>query len=130
MQKQRFVLMLEEDHDDRLITESALKDLGFDMQLKYAASSTEFFEQLKKEIKPSLLLLDFNSTPSPAIEILKELKGNKEYAHIPCVVLGEGLPEHLIQQCYASGANSYITNQRRIKLQRKRSKHSLNTGCR
>lgn len=109
MRKQPFVLMLEEDHDDRQITESALLDLGFDVPVKYVSYSNELFDELEHGERPSLILVDYNSTPAPAIDILKELKGNDEYRHIPTVVLGEGLPDHFIKECYRFGANSYIT---------------------
>lgn len=101
--------MLEEDHDDRQLTESVLLELGFDVPVKYVRYSTELFEHLKDEHQPSLILMDYNSTPSPAIDILKELKSNLAYRHIPAVVLGEGLPQHYIKECYELGASSYIT---------------------
>ena len=101
--------MLEEDLDDRQITESALLDLGFDIPVQYVSYSNELFDLLRSGERPSLILLDYNATPSPAVDILKELKGNINYCHIPTVVLGEGLPERFIKECYALGANSYIT---------------------
>jgi CheY-like chemotaxis protein len=109
MRKQPYVLMLEEDHDDRQLTESALFDLGFDIPVKYVSYSDELFQQLREGERPSLILVDYNSTPAPALDVLRELKGNEEYRHIPTVVLGEGLPDHFIKECYAVGANSYIT---------------------
>ncbi len=109
MTKQPFVLMLEEDPDDRQITESALKDIGLYVQVKYVKYSNELFEELKAEKKPSLILLDYNSTPASAIDVLKELRASFDYKHIPTVVLGEGLSEKLIKECYQFGANSYIT---------------------
>jgi CheY-like chemotaxis protein len=109
MNKQPFVLMLEEDPDDRQITEAALTEFGFDIPVKYVKYSTELFDQLQADEKPSLILIDYNSTPSPAIDVLRQLRSNAELSHIPTVVLGEGLPPHLIKQCYQNGANSYIT---------------------
>lgn len=109
MRKQPYILMLEEDHDDRQLTESVLLELGFDTPVKYVRYSNELFEHLEGEHHPSLILMDYNSTPSPAIDILKELKGNIAYRHIPAVVLGEGLPQHFIKECYELGASSYIT---------------------
>lgn len=109
MRTQPFVLMLEEDHDDRQLTESALLELGYDIPVKYVSDSNELFEHLKDGQRPSLILMDYNSTPAPAIEILKALKGNTDLRHIPTVVLGEGLPPHFIKECYEAGASSYIT---------------------
>ena len=109
MHKQPYVLMLEEDHDDRQITESVLLELGFDIPVKYVSYSNELFEHLAEGKNPSLILMDYNSTPAPALEILKALKGNEDYKHIPTVILGEGLPEHFIRECYQLGASSYIT---------------------
>ena len=109
MPKQPFVLMLEEDPDDRQITESALKDIGLDVSVKYVKYSNELFEELKADDKPSLILVDYNSSPASAIEVLKELRNTSDCSHIPAVVLGEGLSEKFIKECYQFGANSYIT---------------------
>ncbi len=108
MQLQRYVLMLEEDPDDRQITQTVINDLNIDVQLHFVKYSHELFNKLQEENKPSLILIDYNATPSPAVEVLKELRSKNEYRHIPTVVLGEGLPEHFIKECYALGANSYI----------------------
>ncbi|HEX6914414.1 MAG TPA: response regulator [Chitinophagaceae bacterium] len=109
MQKEPLVLMLEEDPDDRQLTESALLELGFDIPVTYVSDSDELFDHLKHRQRPALIMLDYNSTPAPALEILKALKASDEYRSIPAVVLGEGLPAVYVRQCYDHGASSYIT---------------------
>lgn len=101
--------MLEEDPDDRQLTESVLSDLGFQVPVNFVRYSHELFEFLSHSPLPTLILVDYNATPSPALDILRELKNNEAYRAIPVVVLGEGLPSHIIRKCYEAGASSYIT---------------------
>jgi CheY-like chemotaxis protein len=118
MQKQPFVLMLEEDQDDRQLTESVLQELGFDVPIKFVKYSNEFFTHLENGDEPSLILVDYNATPVNGTEILKQLKANTAYNHIPVVMLGEGLPPHSVRQVYQFGASSYITKPVSNKLTR------------
>jgi response regulator RpfG family c-di-GMP phosphodiesterase len=106
--KNNLVLMLEADPDDRFITDATIRELKFDINMKYAFTSTDFFSYLEKNEKPSLILLDFNSFPDDAIGILKKLKGDVNYKSIPVVVLSDSTSEQYVSACYWEGASSII----------------------
>ena len=108
MKENDFILMLEDDPDDRIITGTTMTDLGFFTDLRFVNNSHEFFSVLEKDDLPKLILLDYNSAPQNAVEILKTLKSKARLQHIPVVVLSEtSSPKH-VQECYRHGANSYI----------------------
>ncbi|MFL5764396.1 MAG: hypothetical protein ACJ77K_10690 [Bacteroidia bacterium] len=105
------LLMLECDADDRHITESTFIENKISADIVFRNNSTGFFEYLNgcKETRyPSLILLDMNSTPIHAREVLKQLKQSPELCHIPVVILSELTHEKIIRDCYALGASSFI----------------------
>lgn len=108
MRENSYLLMLEDDPDDRFITESTIKELGYTTIIKFVKSSDELFSHLESDYKPFLILIDHDSSPMGAVDILKDLKSNGDYKHIPVVVLSESASQNEIIECYANGASSYV----------------------
>jgi CheY-like chemotaxis protein len=108
-----YILMLENDPDDRYITEVFFREHSFDIPIHFNYSSTELFTSLEDCTNsgkpfPSLILLSMSSTPLNAIEVLKKLRASANYNHVPAVVLCGVADEQVIRDCYAAGANSFI----------------------
>lgn len=59
--------------------------------------------------KPGLILLDLNLPGMDGRTVLKQIKNDNELKSIPVVVFTTSESEKDISECYASGANSYIT---------------------
>ncbi len=106
--KENFILMLEDDPDDRLITEATLGDLGYHVPVHFVNSSTQLFSFLHTSGKPHLILIDYNSVPVNAVEILKQLKRDARYKKIPVVVLSDSALSDYVSECYENGASSFI----------------------
>lgn len=104
----RFVLMLEGDGDDRYITQQTLFELNIDISIKFSTNSTEFFHSLQLSEKPSLILIDYNSTPENGLEVLKKLKSNPVNSDIPVVILSDSDDHKYKNECYKFGASSFI----------------------
>ena|SRR5687767_3473925 len=103
----KYVLMLENDTDDRYITQSALKDLNINVDVRYEYWSSALLHGIKKD-KPGIILLAYNTSPENGLEIVKEIKANNEYASTPVVILIEELQSDLINKYYLAGANTVI----------------------
>ena len=104
----KLILMLEDDSDDRYITESAITDLGLDVEIKFFSNSNQFLNSLSTEDKPSLLLIDYNSVPENGLEVLKKIKSSQPINTIPIVILSDSISEKYRNECYAYGASSFI----------------------
>lgn len=109
----RSILMLEHDDDDRYITQSVFDENHYAVKLHFVTNSDELFAFLISCDKehtpyPALILLNHYAAPLNAIDVLKRLKSNPEYAHIPAVVLSGTLDDQIVYECYAAGANSFI----------------------
>jgi CheY-like chemotaxis protein len=102
-----YILMLEDDPDDRFITENALDDLGHDVRIIFVKNSTELFSFLQASVHPMLILLDQNCITLSALEVIKRLKSDERYCSIPVMVLGESVPDN-INDYYRFGASSFI----------------------
>jgi response regulator RpfG family c-di-GMP phosphodiesterase len=109
----RTILMLEQDDDDRYITQAVFDEHHYDLKIQFVTTSNEVFSHLAQCEKnntrfPSLILLDYHSSPSNAVEILNELKSTGKFSHIPVVVLSGSVKSEIIKECYGSGASSFI----------------------
>jgi CheY-like chemotaxis protein len=104
----KYVLMLEDDTDDRYITNETLSELGIGIPIKFFSNSHDFLNFLSASEKPALMLIDFNSTPENGLEVLKKVKNNEQYKDIPVVILSDNDIPHYRAKCYASGAASFI----------------------
>ena len=104
----RFVLMLEGDGDDRYITQQTISELKIDIPISFAPNSTEFFNILQPENKPSLILVDYNSAPENGLEVLKKLKSTAAFSDIPVVILSDSDHPKYKNACYKFGASSFI----------------------
>jgi CheY-like chemotaxis protein len=107
------ILMLEYDEDDQYITLQYFQNYNSNIDLKIVSSSEEVLSFLAncksgKEKWPSLLLLNYNSTPLNAVELLGQIKNDKMLRHIPAVVLSGTVIPGIVKDCYANGASSFI----------------------
>src|SRR5438105_2607176 len=62
----------------------------------------------KKELMPSIILLDLNMPKQDGRQVLSEIKQHHVFKKIPIVVFTTTTNEKEIVKCYELGANSYI----------------------
>ena len=104
---QKLILMLEDDSDDRYLTESAIEELGLDIKIKFFSNSNEFLDSLTTT-QPVLILIDYNSTPENGIQVLKKIKDLRYSNNVPVIILSDSDSEKYKAECYAYGASSFI----------------------
>jgi len=105
---ERYILMLEDDQDDRYFTSTVLKELNITVSIKFLANTEDLFPTLEKSL-PILIIIDFNLHPETGLEVLKKIRQYSIYQHIPVVLLGDTTNPDFVAQCYRSGANTYAT---------------------
>ena len=104
---QKLILMLEDDRDDRYITQKAIAELGLDIQINFFSNSNDFINSVIAS-QPSLLLIDYNSTPDNGLQVLKKIKELRLANHIPVIILSDSSSAKYKSECYAFGASSFI----------------------
>src|SRR5438128_375573 len=118
----KYVLMLENDRDDRYFTESTLTEEGIMIPVRYEYWSPELLSSIDKKDLPALVLLAYNTSPERGMEILRSFKQHPEYASVPVVILTEDLLPPLIKKYYSAGANSVIKKPASVDLTTKKIK--------
>jgi CheY-like chemotaxis protein len=108
-----FILMLESDEDDQYITQSLFEENNIPVDLHFTNNSDDFLQYLKNCISrstplPSLIIMAMNAVPLSAPEVLKKIKTDPEFNHIPVVILSETANKRITKECYALGASSFI----------------------
>ena len=117
---QSYVLMIQTDADDILITESALTEIGTGIPVKFIASLEEMEPVVATTGKPAVILLNDRGTLNRGIHLLKKIRSSESYTHIPIVILGEYTTEDYIHEIYRAGANTYIIKPSTVSETRKK----------
>lgn len=99
--------MLENDSDDRYITQSTISELNVKIPVRYEYWSSSLLSALEND-KPGVVLLAYNTSPENGITIVNEIRSHKSFNGIPIIVLVEQLPYQMIKKYYEAGANTVI----------------------
>lgn len=111
-----FILIAEDDADDRFLLQSAFEENGFSDRLQFVENGVELVEYLHtllalgNEAKlPRFILLDLNMPKKDGREVLRDIKQNLDLKKIPIIIFTTTNNEQEMRRCYELGANSYIT---------------------
>jgi CheY-like chemotaxis protein len=103
-----YILMLEDDPDDRLLTSEVLAGLPLSVAVTFLSRPADLLPTLE-QAEPLLILMDYNLNPETGLELLKRVKALPQYKHIPVILLGDLADPDFVSQCYYHGANTYAT---------------------
>jgi two-component system response regulator len=103
-----YVLMVEDNPDDEMLTLDALRSSGVSADIQVARDGAEALEALNAERLPRLVLLDLKLPKVPGMEVLRRMRAQDETRHIPVVVLTSSTEDQDVQAAYRTGANSYL----------------------
>lgn len=109
-----YILIAEDDTDDRFLLETAFSECGFQDPILFVQDGVELMDHLvhaqrnNGNRQPALILLDLNMPKKDGREVLKQIKDDPELKKIPIVVFTTTRNEHDIKRCYELGANSYV----------------------
>lgn len=111
---QPYILIAEDDEDDRFLVQTAFAENGFTDNLIFVNDGLElsnYLEKIKSEegsTVPIFILLDLNMPKKDGREVLKEMKQDIDLKKIPVVVFTTTKNEYEIKRCYELGANTYV----------------------
>jgi len=112
------ILIADDDEDDRLMAEEALKEARLVNELQFVEDGEELLDYLKARGKyadrkdkplPGLVLLDLNMPKKDGREALFEIKADPVLRQIPVIILTTSTSEEDIVSAYNLGIDSYIT---------------------
>jgi|SRR6185312_2500706 len=111
------ILIAEDDENDAIILERALRKVGFENPFRFCKDGTEVVAYLCREGEyrdirqfpfPRVLITDIKMPKMNGLEILKWLYNHPECNLIPKIVLTASKQDSDIQEAYKWGANSYL----------------------
>lgn len=110
--KQLNILLADDDQDDCVFFESALKELLPSSHLKIVNDGEKLMNYLSENDtnaeSTDVLFLDINMPRKNGIECLSEIKQNAKLKNIPVVVFSTSNSWDTINMLFKSGANVYI----------------------
>ncbi len=115
--KQRIILLVDDDADDRLLMQDAFEEIQMDCLLHVAEDGNELidyldrtgkFSHLAGETYPEVILMDLNMPRKDGRQALQEVKSDERFRHIPVVVFSTSKSPEDIARSYQLGANSFV----------------------
>ena len=102
------ILMIENDADDRLLTEETFRAEGVDVHIDFIYS-VELATALQDTAhRPQLILLNINAQPYHGVDLIRVIRATEGYESVPIVVLSEMVLSGEVQAVYDAGASSFI----------------------
>ncbi len=113
LKKDRYLLIAEDDEDDRQLMQTAFAAKGFTEKLVFTENGEELLNYMfaahqNDFAAPLFVLLDLNMPKKTGQEALREIKQHPILRKIPVIVFSTTSNQQVINNCYELGANSYI----------------------
>lgn len=107
--KNLLIYLVDDDEDDRMIFEDALKEVSTQIELVALDEGGKLIQALKKAEKlPDIIFLDLNMPNKNGKETLKDLRQLSHAANIPVIIYSTSTSDVDIDQTYEAGANTYF----------------------
>lgn len=119
---QRPIFLVDDDPDDRLIFKLIFNEYKIARELIELGDGIQFMEYLDtchRDQIPALIFLDRNMPKMDGMQVLRLLKANFVYRHIPVVIFSNSRAALDKSEAYQLGANFFITKPPHIKDLRK-----------
>lgn len=108
------ILLVDDSLEDSELTREAMASTNIPLAMHVMSNGIEALKFLYKEGKyagaprPSMILLDLNLPRKSGIEVLAEIKADKNLNEIPVLIFTTSQAESDIQACYSLHANCFI----------------------
>ena len=108
------ILLVEDDLGDRLLMQEVFKRSRFPIHLNLARDGEEAMSFLRREgdyshaAEPRMILLDLNMPRKDGREVLKEVREDPRWSHIPVLILTTSRDEQDMASAYQYRANLYL----------------------
>ena len=111
MPQRPYILIIDDDEDDRDMLSSAIHDIDPQFKCLLAANGDEALTGLRLNHfpKPELIFLDLNMPRLTGLQLLKELKKDRVLQEIPVVIYSTSNAREDKAACMELGAVHFIT---------------------
>ncbi len=109
--KMKNIFLADDDADDRMFFEDALKKVAISTQLTVSNDGLELMNNLETIMEPpppDVIFLDLNMPRKNGFQCLEEIKNIHKLKDIPIVIFSTTTNEDAVNKTYQHGANHYI----------------------
>lgn len=113
----KLVLLIEDNIDDERLTLRALRKNNIMNEVVVAYDGEEGLDYLfgrgtyagrDMDVMPAVVILDLKLPRLSGLEVLRLIRADESTRKLPVVVLTSSADQNQIEECYLSGANSFI----------------------
>lgn len=109
MQKHRYILLADDDADDRELFREALAIVDPAIRVATVENGEKLIDHLKKnDACPDCIFLDLNMPRKSGKECLQEIRGSEKTQSIPVIVYSTSLNSRDVDETYLCGASGFI----------------------
>jgi CheY-like chemotaxis protein len=112
MKTTKTIFIVDDDEDDRMFMTEAIRQVIKDVDIIEISAGDDMYEQFVRGSMgedAQLILMDMNMPRRSGLEILKLMKQNPHWRHIPIVMVSTTSNPGLINKAYDLGVNAFIT---------------------
>lgn len=104
------ILLADDDADDRLLFEEALKDLSIQCTFKSVNNGEQLMNFLRADPGglPDMVFLDLNMPLKNGFECLMEIKSNENLKSLIVIIYSTSLVDDVVNLLYEKGAQYYV----------------------
>lgn len=117
------ILMVEDDPDDRYLTQRVFEEHRYNVKLDFLTGGEEvlaYLDTRSQDMLPSLIVLDKNLPAIDGLDVLRKVKEHPGYRYIPVVMVSGTVAPGVVEECYRAGANSFFQKPSGDRLTRER----------
>ncbi|THU33042.1 response regulator [Niastella caeni] len=112
MSQKPFILIADDDQEDRFLMHTAFEEIGLSSDIYLVENGLQVFSYLENSIAqtnmPSLIVLDLNMPILNGMETLSRLKAHSLYKNIPVIMYTTSVHEVEKARCLEIGAVDFI----------------------
>ena len=119
LDKAKNIFLADDDADDRMFFEDALKEVNIQTHLTLSSDGSELMSNLETVIKPpppDVIFLDLNMPRKNGFQCLEEIRNTPKFKGVPIVIFSTTINEDAVNKTYQHGANHYICKPRSFEL--------------
>ena len=114
---QMTVLIADDDADDRMFLEQAMRQNGYTHGIQFVEDGEELMEYLRRQGRyselnapwPNMLILDLNMPRKNGFQALSEIKDDPKLRRLPVIVMTTSSADEDVVKTYNLGVNSFVT---------------------
>jgi CheY-like chemotaxis protein len=104
------IIIVENDEDEQLFMKEGFETVDLFEIVGQVTNGNTLFEWLERHLDalPDIILSDLNMPGKNGYDVIKEIKSNPLYSHIPVVITSTSSTVTIMEKCLAAGASDYV----------------------